>query len=69
MTVPGGGRNTYLLALAEPSAKSGRSQALLIRCWDVVQMRGLPTWMSFYNIRFIVCVFYFSPPATPELTR
>ena len=24
-------------------------------------MRGLPTWMSFYNIRFTVCVFYFSP--------
>lgn len=66
-TVPRGRRNAHLLALAEPSTKSGRSQALLIRCWDVVQMRGLPTWVSLTTY----CSLYVSstsphPPPQPQ---
>lgn len=66
MTVPGGRRDTYLFAPAEPSARSGRSQAVLIRCWNVVPMPGLPTWISFHNILFIVCLLLFF---FPKLTR
>lgn len=57
MMAPRGRRNTSCLALAEPSAKLGRSQAVLIRCWDVVNSNSRAAHhLDFISQRLVHCV-------------